>query len=81
MHHNKTELALLQRIDSSPHKIAVVMHGYRTMRKNGSYGQREFKAMISLRDKGIIKITNSTSHIDCRQRYSDHWTEVVIERI
>lgn len=78
---SKTELALLQRIDSCPHKNTSIIHGYRTLRKNGSYGNREFKAMISLRDKGVIKILQSESHLDCRQRYSDHWTEVVISRV
>lgn len=77
---NKTELALLQRIDSCPHKITAVIHGYRTCRKNGSYGSREFNALISLRNKGVIKIVKSDSHTDCRNRYSDHWTEVVIKR-
>jgi hypothetical protein len=78
---NKTEQALLQRIDSCPHKNTSIIHGYRTLRKNGSYGNREFNAMISLRDKGIIKIVKHEKFMDCRQRYSDHWSEVVIERV
>jgi len=76
---NKTELALLQRIDSCHHKNTAIIHGYRTLR--GSYGNREFNAMIALRDKGIIKILKSESYRDCRQRYSDHWTEVVISTV
>jgi len=78
---NKTEQILLDRIDQSSHKITAVIHGYRTRRKHGSYGNREFNAMISLRDKGIIKIVKSENYIDCNRHYSDHWTECVIARI
>jgi hypothetical protein len=75
---NKTEQELLDRINNSHHKVTGVVHGYRTGRKNGSYGGREFNAMISLRDKGIIKIVKTEQYIDCRSRYSDHWSEAVI---
>jgi len=76
----KTQLTLLQRIDQNPRKITTVIHGYRTCRKNGSYGKREFNAMISLRDQGIVKILKSESYRDCNRHYSDHWSEVVISR-
>jgi len=78
---NKTEQALLSRIDANPHKITVVLHGYRTHRKNGSYGNREFNAMIALRDKGIIEIVKHQSYQDCRNSYTDNWTEAVIRRV
>ena len=77
---NQTETKLLERIDNSPHKQTVVIHGYRTNRKSGRFGCREFNAMISLRDKGIIKILKSHKNQDCRQTYTDNWSECVIAR-
>jgi hypothetical protein len=77
----KTEQRLLERIDSCPHKTTAIVDGYRTGRKRGSYGAREFNAMISLRDKGVVEIVKSDRFIDSRAAYSDHWSEVVIRRV
>ena len=76
----KTQVALLKRIDESPHKSTCVLWGYRTHRKNGSYGNREFSAMIKLRDAGIIVIVNSTKHQDCGRTSTDNWHETIIKR-
>jgi hypothetical protein len=77
---SKTEQALLDRIDKDAQKTTSIMHGYRTGRKNGSYGAREHNAMISLRDKGIIVIVKHESFVDSRNLYSDHWSECIIKR-
>jgi len=77
----KTQLTLLQRIDNHPNKLTSVIHGYRTNRKNGSFGNREFNAVISLRDQGLIKIVKHENFVDCKNSYSDHWSELIISRI
>lgn len=77
----KTESALLARIDSDPSKKTCVMSGYRTYRKNGSYGNREHSAMISLVKRGIVKIVSSSNYQDCCRTYTDNWTESVIARV
>lgn len=77
---SKTEQALLKRIDESPHKVASIIWGYKTHRKNGSYGNREFNAMIKLRDAGLIEIFKSTKGQDCGRFNTDNWHESVIRR-
>jgi hypothetical protein len=74
----KTQLALLKRIEESPHKQTCVIWGYRTHRKNGSYGSREFNAMIALRDAGVIEIIKSLNHQECGRSCTDNWHETVI---
>lgn len=76
----KTQQALLKRIDESPHKQTCVLWGYRTHRKRGSYGNREFNAMIALRDAGVIQIIKSLKHQDCGRTSTDNWHETVIKR-
>jgi hypothetical protein len=76
----KTQQVLLKRIDESPHKRTCVLWGYRTHRKRGSYGSREFNAMIALRDAGVIEIINSSKHQDCGRTSTDNWHETVIQR-
>lgn len=73
-----TQQALLKRIDESPHKQTCVIWGYRTHRKRGSYGSREFGAMIALRDAGVIQIIKSSKHQDCGRYSTDNWHETVI---
>jgi hypothetical protein len=77
---NKTQTALLQRIDESSHKLTTVIHGYRTRCKNGSFGTREFNAMIALRDAGVIEITKTERYQNCGRHYTENWSECVIRR-
>lgn len=75
----KTELALLAELRERPR--VCVMYGYRTGTKVRMYGTRRHEAAMKLRDKGLVRVVASDHHVDCRNAYSDHWTETVIELV
>ena len=74
---NKTETEIMEEIRTQG--FAVIMSGYRTLRKRGSYGNRRHNAAIRLRDVfGLIKFTKINRYMDCGPRFSDHWSECKI---
>lgn len=73
---NKTEATLLEKVHDR--KVWVVIHGYRTGRKSPWFGTREWKAAISLRDKGLVVFKRIGNFVDCKSAYSDHWSEIVV---
>ena len=59
---NKTETEIMEEIRTQG--FAVIMSGYRTLRKRGSYGNRRHNAAIRLRDVfGLIK-TDYVENVD-----------------
>lgn len=78
---NVTEQKLIDRAKSSGRNVGAICHGYRSGRKNGRYGSREANALHSLMAKGIVRVLKVESYRDCRQTYSDHWTEAVYELV
>lgn len=72
-----TERALLARAAASRHRVGCVLIGFRTGRRNSSYGSREAHALGRLVRAGLVVIVSQQSHVDCRSRYSDHYTETV----
>jgi hypothetical protein len=76
----KTEQYILDQLAEHGGKWGYT-HGYRTGRKKGGYGSRLVNAACKLRDRGLVKLTVQGSHVDSRQAHSDHWTEVLVERL
>lgn len=75
----KTEQEIMEKINKTG--LCVVMHGYRTGRKVGAFGNRMFNAAIKLRDAGLVTFKSSDSYIDCKSCYSDHWSEIVLVKV
>jgi hypothetical protein len=74
---NKTETALLEKVRTKG--VAIVVYGYRTHRKRGSFGDRQFNAAVALRDAGLVVLARSQTYQECRRTYTDKWTELVLK--
>ena len=75
----QTELALLRKMYESRTRSTSIMSGYRTGRKRGAYGGRLVGAVVSLMKRGLIRLRRIESFRDCRNCYTDHWTEATYE--
>lgn len=78
----KTEQYILDRIAQSPRGRWGFTRGFRTGSRSGlkGWGHRLSSAACKLRDRGLVTLTVLGGQRDCRSEYTDHWTEITVER-
>lgn len=77
----KTQQKLIHQMRNSSINCVTIISGYRTSRKNGRYGERSYQAAKSLIAAGIARKVDFVSQVDCRNKFTDHWSELTIELI